>query len=85
MSRLFPTAASLTAAGALALALGGNTLGAPSPSADFGQHVATCAQEHLGQREGAPSVSCTHDGMTMTFPTFGAMVEHIEEMYGESA
>jgi len=82
MSRLFPTAASLTAAGALALALGGNTLGAQSPSADLGQHVATCAQEHLGQREGAPSVSCTHDGMTMTFPTFGAMVEHMRDMHG---
>lgn len=82
MSRLIPTAASLTAAGALALALGGNALGAPSPSADFGQHVATCAQEHLGQREGAPSVTCTHDGLEMTFPTFGAMVQHMRDHHG---
>ena len=82
MSRLLPTAASLTAAGALALALGGNALGAPSPSADFGQHVAGCAQEHLGQREGAPSVTCTHDDMTMTFATFGAMVQHMREHHG---
>lgn len=82
MSRLIPTAASLTAAGALALALGGSALGAPSPSADFGQHVATCAQEHLGQREGAPSVTCTHDGMVMTFATFGAMVEHMRDHHG---
>jgi hypothetical protein len=81
MSRLIRTAASLTAAGALALALGGSALGAPSPSADFGQHVATCAQEHLGQREGAPSITCTHDGMTMTFPTVGAMVQHMQEMH----
>ena len=80
MSRLFPTVASLTAAGALALA--GSALGASNPSADLGQHVATCAQEHLGQREGAPSVSCTHAGMTMTFPIFGAMVEHLRDMHG---
>ncbi|GIU94210.1 MAG: hypothetical protein KatS3mg012_0667 [Gaiellaceae bacterium] len=82
MSRLIPTAASLTAAGALALALGGNALGAPSPSADFGQHAATCAQEHVGQREGAPSVTCTHDGLEMTFPTFGAMVQHMRDHHG---
>lgn len=81
MSRHIPTVASLTAAGALALALGGNALGAPSPAADFGQHVATCAQEHLGQRDGAPAVTCTHDGITMTFPTFGAMVQHMQEMH----
>lgn len=82
MSRLIPTAASLTAAGALAIALAGNALGAPSPSADFGQHVATCAQEHLGQREGVPSVTCAHDGMEMTFPTFGAMVQHMRQHHG---
>ena len=83
MSRLIPTAAaSLAAAGALALALAGSTLGAPSPSADLGQHVATCAQEHLGQREGAPSVTCTHDGVEMTFATFGAMVQHMRDQHG---
>lgn len=81
MSRLIPAAASLTVAGALAFALGDAALGAPSLSADFGQHAATCAQEHLAQREGAPSVTCTHDGMTMTFPTFGAMVQHMQEMH----
>ena len=82
MSRLLATAASLTTAGALALALAGNALAAPNPSADFGQHVATCAQEHLGQREGAPSVTCTHDGTEMTFPTFGAMVQHMQQHHG---
>ena len=82
MSRLIPTAASLTAAGALALALGGNALGAPNPSAEFGQHVATGAQEHLGQREGAPSVTCRHDGVVMTFATFGEMVQHMREHHG---
>ena len=82
MSPLIPAAASLTASGALALALGGNAFGAPNPSAEFGQHVATCAQEHLGQREGAPSVTCTHDGVVMTFATFGEMVEHMREHHG---
>ena len=81
MSRLIPTAASLTTACALALVLSGSAMSAPSPSADFGQHAATCAQEHLGQREAAPAVTCTHDGMTMTFPTFGAMVQHMQEMH----
>lgn len=78
MSRLVPTAASVAAAGALALALAGNILAAPAPSADFGQHVAMCAQEHLGQRAAAPGTTCSHDGTEMTFPTFGAMVHHMQ-------
>ena len=81
MSRLIPTAGSLTAAGALALSLAGNVPAAPSTSSELGQHIATCAQEHLGQRAEAPSVTCTHDGIEMTFPTFGAMVEHMREMH----
>jgi len=81
MTRLIPAAASLTAAGALAFAFGGSAAAAPSQAADFGQHVASCAQEHLGQREGAPAVTCTHDGMTMRFPTFGAMVRHMQEVH----
>lgn len=74
-------AASLAAAGTLALAVTVNTAAA-SPSADFGRHVAACAQEHGGQRTIPPQVTCTHDGMTMTFPTFGAMVQHMQEMHG---
>lgn len=62
MSRLVPTAASAAAAGALALALAANVFAAPDPSADFGQHVAVCAQEHLGQRDAAPGITCSHDG-----------------------
>ena len=46
----------------------------------FGQHVAMCAQE-LGQRAGAPAVTCTHDGVTMTFANFGAMVQHMREIH----
>jgi len=71
-------AASLAAAGALALTLGGSAAAAPSSSAEFGQHVAMCAQEHLGQRDAPPAVTCTHDEVTMTFATFGAMVEHMQ-------
>jgi hypothetical protein len=78
MPRLIPASASLTAAGVLALAVAGSAAAAPNPAADFGQHVASCAQEQLGQREGAPAITCAHDGMTMTFPTFGAMVAHMK-------
>ena len=70
----------LAATAAAAAALAGNALAEPSSSADFGQQVATCAQEDLGQRDGVPAVTCTHDGVTMMFPTFGAMVEHMRDM-----
>ncbi|HEU0247898.1 MAG TPA: hypothetical protein VFR38_12505 [Gaiellaceae bacterium] len=79
MFRLTVAAPALTAAGALVLALGGSAAAAP---VDLGRHVAMCAQGHLGQREAPPAVMCTHDGMTMTFPTFGAMVQHMSEMHG---
>ena len=71
MTRLPVLAASAVAA----LALVG-----PAAAEPFGQHVAECAQQ-LGARANAPEVSCTHDGMTMTFPTFGAMVQHMQEMH----
>ena len=64
----------LTATGIAAAALAGGALAADQP---LGQHVSSCAQMSLGQRSEAPAVTCTHDGMTMTFPTFGAMVEHM--------
>lgn len=46
----------------------------------FGEHVAMCAQD-LGRRADPPAVTCTHGDMTMTFGTFGAMVEHMREMH----
>ncbi|HET7450847.1 MAG TPA: hypothetical protein VFJ78_09630 [Gaiellaceae bacterium] len=63
-------------------AVGVATGGAASTSAfaadlPLGRHVSQCAQMSLGQRADAPAVTCTHDGMTMTFATFGAMVEHM--------
>jgi len=40
-----------------------------------------CAREHLGQRANPPAVTCTMpDGSTMTFPNFGAMVQHMRAM-----
>lgn len=67
------------AAAALALTAGvsGNALASGEP---LGQHVAMCAHE-LGARADAPAVTCSHDGMTMTFATFGAMVQHMRAMH----
>ena len=50
--------------------------GGTASAAPFGEHVSSCAQQ-LGARDDPPTVTCAHDGMTMTFPNFGAMVEHI--------
>jgi hypothetical protein len=72
----------VAAAGAAALALAGPSPAASAPQADLGQHIASCAQESLGQRENPPSVTCVHDGMVMSFSTFGAMVQHMSEMHG---
>jgi len=74
--------AALTATGAIALTLAGGAAAAPGPEGTFGPHVASCAQEHLGARDGAPAVVCTHDGMTMSFATFGDMVRHMRDMHG---
>jgi hypothetical protein len=71
MTRLLVPATSLIAA----LALAGTASATP-----FGQHVAMCAHQ-LGARANAPAVTCSHDGMTMTFPNFGAMVAHMRAMH----
>jgi hypothetical protein len=60
--------------------LTGGTPASAVAADSFGQHVAMCAHQ-LGQRAAAPAVTCTHDGMTMTFATFGAMVQHMREMH----
>ena len=64
----------LAAAG---IATAGLSAGALSASEPLGQHVSACAQMHLGQRADAPQVTCTHDGDTVTFANFGAMVGHM--------
>ncbi len=76
MTRSFLVA--LAASAAVAAGFSGSALADNA----FGQHVASCAQTALGQRDNPPEVTCSHDGMTMTFPTFGAMVEHMRSLQG---
>ena len=64
---------------AAAVVTGGAAVNATAAE-PFGQHVAMCAHE-LGQRADPPAVTCTHDGMTMTFANFGAMVAHMRQMH----
>ena len=65
----------LVTTAAVASALTGSASAEP-----FGAHVSMCAHE-LGARDNPPAVTCTHDGMTMTFPTFGAMVTRMRAMH----
>ena len=68
----------LTVAAAVATSVFG--LGSGSAVAStFGQSVSMCAHD-LGQRADPPAVTCSHDGVTMTFANFGAMVEHMRQM-----
>ena len=64
-------------AAALAAGSTGTALAAEEP---FGTHVSTCAQE-LGKRADAPALTRSHDGMTMSFASFGAMVQHMRELH----
>jgi hypothetical protein len=71
----------LTIAVAAVAALGTGVSGtAFAAEASFGQHVSMCAHD-LGKRADTPAVTCTHDGMTMTFASFGAMVQHVRGMH----
>jgi hypothetical protein len=80
MRRLAWLLALLVAVGAMVIGPTGSALAA-ADSAAFGQHVASCAREHLGKRTDTPAVTCTMpDGSTMTFATFGAMVQHMRAM-----
>lgn len=56
------------------VALPGNAL-AGEPR---GASVSMCAQLHLGQRDNPPALTCSHDGTTVTFATFGEMVRHMQ-------
>ena len=67
-------AVALATAGIVTAGFSATALAADEP---FGQHVSMCAQMSLGQRDNAPQVTCTHDGITMTFANFGAMVQHM--------
>ena len=68
----------LTTIAALA-AFGGVSGGALADTT--GQQIATCAQMTLPPTGNAPSITCTCNGTTMTFPTFGAMVQHMLAMH----
>lgn len=75
-------AAILGAGLALGGGLPGGALAAGEEESGFGDHVASCAQMHLGQRENPPSLTCEHDRHVHTFATFGDMVEHMLEGHG---
>ncbi len=68
----------LALAASIALAAGFSGSALADESSSFGQHVASCAQATLGQRDNPPAVTCACDGTTMTFANFGAMVEHMQ-------
>ena len=71
------------AAVAVAALAGGSaaSAGAADGPDTFGQDVAMCAQS-LGQRTSPPSLTCGHDGTTMTFANFGEMVLHMKAHHG---
>ena len=71
--------AGLALGAALVAGSTGTALAGPAEQAAFGQHVASCAQEQLGQRPDPPQVTCTHDGHSHTFATFGEMVQHMQD------
>ena len=62
-------AAALFFGGASGTALAGTT---------FGTSVSSCAQMSLGARDNPPAITCSHNGTTMTFATFGGMVRHMQ-------
>ncbi len=66
----------IAASASIAAGFSGSALGDNS----FGQHAAMCAHTALGQRANPPSVTCTHDGTTMTFANFGEMVQQMRAM-----
>ena len=81
MRNLVRLMAVVAAVGAAVVVPTSSALAAAPGSATSGQHVAMCAREHLGHRANPPAVTCMMpDGSTMTFPNFGAMVQHMLAM-----
>jgi hypothetical protein len=65
---------------ALALAAGATAAAAPVAAASsepLGSQVSTCAQTMLPPLPNPPTVTCSCNGTTMTFATFGEMVQHM--------
>lgn len=69
----------VTAVAAAALAFPGVAGASEQP---LGEHVAQCAQEHLGQRADPPGFTCMHGDHSHVFATFGEMVLHMLEHDG---
>ena len=53
------------------------TAAAPDDPSWLGTHVSRCADMHLPPLPSPPAIVCEDGGMVMTFPTFGAMVQHM--------
>ena len=53
------------------------TAAAPDDPSWLGTHVSRCADMHLPPLPSPPTIVCEDGGMVMTFPTFGAMVQHM--------
>ena len=51
----------------------------PAAASPFGQSVSGCARASLPPQPSPPQVTCTHDGQTHTFATFGEMVAHMRD------
>jgi hypothetical protein len=53
------------------------TAAAPDDPSGLGTHVSRCADMHLLPLPSPPTIVCEDGGMVMTFPTFGAMIQHM--------
>ena len=65
---------------ATSAAIGASFSGSALADNSFGKQVAMCAHTTPAQPANPPSVTCTHDGMAMTFANFGEMVQHMRSM-----
>ena len=54
----------------------------PAAASPFGQSVSACARMSLPPQPSPPQVTCTHDGQSHTFTTFGKMVAPMREHGG---
>jgi hypothetical protein len=74
MRRLL-TALALTVALGILLPAGASA--APDDPSWLGEHVSKCAHMHLPPLPSPPTIVCEDGGIVMTFPNFGAMVQHM--------
>lgn len=67
----------LAASAALGIVFPATAVAAPDDPASLGRHVSKCAGMHLPPLPNPPAIVCEDGGMVMTFPNFGAMVQHM--------